>query len=249
MIFIFLQGYGKSDYLLSSHICELESKLIPFMKYTLWGDPANTETTRMIYAERLKCPFNFIYPPRYKQQTLDFLLEMANFSIDDKIEFHNTTELIFNAKRTINMIAERIGTKLWFLDNSRGPTEIDANIYAILTILHNLHPQSSEIKNHIGSYPNLLKYIERIRGKYLSDLCTKVVAKPSEKSDVFQRMKNVFVNKEEGTISDLTLKIVFTMLTIGTMVGFAMTQGIIEFSFDDDDGYAEHLQYDENNDE
>lgn len=204
----------------------------------------------MQYAKRLPCPFNFIYPPKYKHQTLQFLLEVANFSIDDKVEFHHTTDLIFSAKKAINMLAERIGTKLWFFD-SREPTEVDAVVYAVLSILLNAQLQSTEIKNHIGSNPNLLKYIDRIRKKYLSDLCVKESSPlPDERPSIYGRVKNVFVNKEEGTVSNTTMKILFATLTVGTMIVFAVSHGIVELALDEDDiADASQMYYVEHDDE
>lgn len=245
----FPQGYGKSSYLHSSHICELESKLLPYLKYAQWGDPIDAETTRMTYAKHLPCPFNFIYPPRYKEQALKFLQEVANFSIDDKVQYHNTTDLIFNAKKMINTLAERIDTKLWFFDNSE-PNEVDANIYAMLAILLNAQLSSNDIKNHIGANANLLKYIERIRSKYLSDICAKDIVATNEKTSLFGRVKNVFVNKEEGTVSNTTIKIIFTALTLGSMIVFAISHGIVEIAFTDDDlADPNELLYDEHEDE
>lgn len=245
-----LQGFGKPNFLFSSYISELESKLIPYMKYALWGDPNNAETTRIIYAKKLPCPFNFIYPPKYKKQTLQLLQEVANFSIDDKVEFHHTTDLIFSAKKTINMLAERIGPKLWFLDSDE-PNEVDATVYAVLSILSNAQLQSNDIKNHIGSNPNLLKYIDRIRNKYLSDICVKESSPmPDERASILTRVRNVFVNKEEGTVSNTTMKILFATLTLGTMVVFAFSHGIVEFALSDDDvSDVSQLYYGEHDDE
>lgn len=248
-IFSISQGFGKFDYLHSSYISELESKLVPYLKYALWGDPNDAETTRMTYAKRLRCPFNFIYPPRYREQTLKYLQEVVNFSIDDKVQFHHTTDLIFNAKKMINMLAERLDTKLWFFNNG-GPTEVDANIYAILTTFLNAQLSSNDIKNHIGANANLLKYIERIRSKYLSDICAKETVATNDKVNLFGRVKNVFVNKDEGTISNTTIKIIFATLALGSMIVFAISHGIVEIALTDDDlADSNELLYDEHDDE
>lgn len=210
---------------------------MPYFRYVLWGDPRNADDIRTLYAKRLSFPFNFVYPHRYVKQTSDFLKIVSSFSIDDKLEHHHTAEMILNAKKYVNMLAERIENKRWFLGGSK-PDELDATIYAALSILTNLQLPKNDLKSHIMECPNLVNYIDRIRKKYMTDIRVGDI-EPSH--TVFDRVQRVFINKEKGTISNGVVKVMFGLLTVGTMVLFAISHGILEIVTDEND--LEAAQY------
>lgn len=93
------QGYMKvnedDDFKSSAYICDLNNKLYPCFEYILWGDPANVDAMRTLYARRTPFPFNFVYPQKYMKLAEDFLETFANFNINDKVEFHKNTEVIY----------------------------------------------------------------------------------------------------------------------------------------------------------
>lgn len=203
---------------------------MPLYRYLLWGDPKNAEATRILYAKRTAFPFNFVYPQKYIKQTSEFLDIVSNFSIDDKIEHHNTAEMTLNAKKYINMLAERIEKKRWFFGGQK-PDEFDATIYAALSILLGLQLPNNDLKSHINGCPNLVNYVERIRKKYMNDIRTTEIV-PTE--TVLNRVQKVFINKEKGTLSNGVVKVLFGILTVSTMVFFAISHGILEIVTDDD---------------
>lgn len=223
-------------------MCHFESQLLPYFRYVLWGNPRNADEIRILYAKRLPFPFNFVYPHRYVKHTSEFLKVVSNFSIDDKLEHHNTAELILNAKKYVNMLTERIESKRWFFGGSK-PDEFDASIYASLSILLHLQLPQNDLKSHISECPNLVAYLERIRRKYMADIRVGDV-EPSQPT-VFSRVQGVFINKEKGTISNGVIKVMFGLLTVGTMVLFAISHGILEITNDDD----EPAQYYDDDDE
>lgn len=226
-------------------MCHIESQLIPYLKYILWGDPNNLDTTRTIYAKRIKFPFNFVYPQKYIKQTFEFIKEMANFSIEDKLEHHNTTELIVNAKMFVNMLAERIENKIWFF-GGRQPNEIDATIYSALAILLNYQLQNNELKTHINAYPTLVNYVDRIRIKYLTDIN---VTETPQNRNFLNRIQRIFFNKEKGTISNAAIKLIFGAVTIGSMILFAVSHGMLEIILTDNQSNAYSPYYADDDDE
>lgn len=220
-------------------MCHIESQLIPYLKYILWGEPNNLDATRTIYAKRIKFPFNFVYPQKYINQTLAFIKEMANFSIEDKLEHHNTTELIFNAKKFVNMLAERIENKIWFF-GGRQPNEIDATIFSALAILLNYQLQNNELKAHINAYPTVVNYVDRIRIKYLADLNI-VESRPNR--NLLNRFQRIFINKDKGTISNAAIKLIFGAVTIGSMIIFAVSHGMVEIVLSDNQSNSDSPYY------
>lgn len=241
-MFLF-KGFGeeplRSEYLSSSYMSQIFVQLIPYLKYMLWGDPANADTVRTLYAKLLSFPFSFHYPQKYEKQTQEYLQIVSNFSIKDKITNHNTTELVINAKKCVNMLSKRLSTKNWFFGGKK-PSELDATIYAALTIFVNMQLQNNELKSHISECPNLIIYINRIHAQFSLDL--KVIQIEKRLSPV-ARIQEFFFNKEKGTISNGSIKVIFAILTLGSMSLFALTHGLIEVNADDQDSYSQY--YDE----
>lgn len=220
-------------------MCHFESQFMPYFYYVLWGDPRNSDTTRMLYAKRLPFPFNFVYPHRYIKQTSELLKIVSNFSIDDKLEHHSTADMILNAKKYINMLAERFEKKRWFFGGHK-PDELDATIYAALSILLNLQLPNNDLKSHITECPNVMNYIDRIRKKYMGD-----IRSGDDQSElthtVFNRVQGIFINKEKGTLSNTVIKVMFGILTISTMTLFAISHGLLEIvTYDDDEDDITH---------
>lgn len=229
-------------------MCHFETQFMPYFHYVLWGDPRNTDTTRMLYAKRLSFPFNFVYPHRYIKQTSEYLKIVANFSIDDKLEHHSTADMILNAKKYINMLAARFEKKRWFFGGQK-PDELDASIYAGLSILLNLKLPNNDLKSHITECPNVINYIERMRKKFMDD-----ITRPSDQSEsthtVFNHVQEIFINKEEGTLSNTMIKVLFGIATVSTMVLFAISHGILEIvTYDDDDDITRYNDTDTDTDE
>lgn len=178
------------------------------------------------------------------KQTEDFINIFANFSINDKIAHHNTTELLIKAKIFINMLAERLGENNWFFGGQK-PSEFDANIYASLAILLHMQLQNNDLKTHISECPNLVKYLKRIRTKYLLDVKVNV----TDQKTGINRIKGMIVNHESGSLSNGTLKVIAGIVAIGSMIVFAITHGMVEIGTDiDDDGMHVYTPYDDDDD-
>lgn len=213
---------------------------MPYFTYVLFGDPINADTIRILYAKRLSFPFNFVYPQKVMKRASEYLKIVANFSVDDKLMNHNTAEISLNAKKFINMLAEQIETKRCFFGGQK-PDEYDATVYAALSILVNLQLQNNDLKTHITECPNLINYIDRVRKKYLLDIRVgEIVAK---NQGTFSRVQSLFVDKEKGTLSNAVMKTMFCLLTVSSMIFFAISHGILEIVTDDDDDDIANAQY------
>lgn len=73
----------------------LKSNLQPCVQYYLWGDAHTGENTRMMYAKRTPFPFNFWYPQKYIKKCDQLMQLCEHFSIDDKIENHQTENVSY----------------------------------------------------------------------------------------------------------------------------------------------------------
>lgn len=245
-----MQGYcketEKDEFRSTSYISYLTVNLEPFRQYVLWGDPLNVDAVRTLYAKRIPFPFNFSHPQKYMKLAEDFLTVHGNFSINDKLENHNRNDLVIKAKKFVNLIAGKLGDNEWFF--GKEPSEFDASIYASLAILYHMTLQNNDLKSHINECPNLIQYIKRTRNNYLFD----VKVNATEPNPIVKKVKNVFINKENGSISNGMLKMLAGILAIGSMTLFAVTHGILDIgknneaiddfdysTYEDDDGLGD----------
>lgn len=95
--YFFIQGYGvvteQEDFLATAYIQYFYENLYPCFQYILWGDPVNGDASRTLYAKRCPFPFNFTHPAKYTAHTDELLKIFGNFSINDKLETHNSSEV------------------------------------------------------------------------------------------------------------------------------------------------------------
>lgn len=202
----------------------------------------NVDAVRSLYAKRIGFPYNFIYPQKYTKQTQELLQIVAGFSIDDKIQNHNTAELILNAKSIVNSLNERFEKRSWFL-GGRKPNEVDAAIYAALSILLYFPLQNNDLRAHINECPYVVKYIDRIRIKYLSD-----ISSPSQDASsptIPTRIQKFFINKEKGTLSNGVVTLIFGLFSVGCFMAYAISNGILDIVTDDDDRETFVTDYDD----
>lgn len=169
---------------------------------------------------------------------------VGNFSIEDKLDDHNSAEvrmqchdhhepfyelfaclssqLLLNAKSCINMISSKLEKQDWFLGKQIG--EVDCTIYAYLAILKHIGVTSNALQAHINECPSLLRVTKDIHAKYLKDH----VEVKAETGMVFDRIKDLFINKEDGTLSSTMVKFCAGLAAVTTMILFAVTHGLLE---------------------
>lgn len=238
------QGYGKEsdldEYRNDSYICYMNEHLGPYCEYVLWGDPANVDATRTLYAKRTPFPFNFSHPQRYMKRADELLQIYGAFSIADKLENHQTADLVIKAKIFVNLLSERLENSEWFF-GGKNPTQFDAAIYAQLAIMYNMQLQNNDLKSHINECPSLVKFLKTVRNKYLADIKVNAV----DQRTITSRVKRAFVDRESGTMSNGTIKVIAGVVAVSAMVTFALTHGILEIGTDDDDAAGAYSSYDD----
>lgn len=225
-------------------MCLLNQELEPYRKYLLWGDPINVDAVRGMYATRIRFPFNFSHPQKYMKDAQDFLKIFANFDINDKVQNHNTSLLLVKAKKFLNLLADKLGERDWFLDHRS--SEFDASIYAMLSILTDFPANNNEVKIHISQCPNLVRFMKRIRVKYYTDLGLVT----TESNGIVTKVKHLVINKKTNSLSNGAIKFIAGFTAVTSMILFAISHGLLEIRTDDgeDEGY-EYSNYIEDGDD
>jgi metaxin len=147
-----------------SQMAYLHECLYPFFMYNLFGNPQNTDEMRTLYALRTPFPFNFYCPGKYFRKTDEICKQIGNFSTEDKIDQHNTTEMSFKAKKCLNWINDRLAKSNFFVGDE--PCEIDATIYAYVAIIIKYQLPNNQLQSHGNQNENLVKYVNKITNNY-----------------------------------------------------------------------------------
>lgn len=253
--FLQTQGYNANAHLVNQNATSLNApiqyifeKLFPFFMYNLWGDPSNLETTRAVYAKRIPIPFNFYYPRKYIAKTDEITETFAQFNIEDSIELHTTDEMMQNAKKCINWIAEKLGDKKYFYGDA--PAEIDAVLYGYLSVILKLTVPNNVLQNHLRQCTNLVSLVERITICYFTKEASGLNSPSSNSSSSSSSSSNSKSKKQEAeqTFYDGTQKdedtpgdrkkryIVSGIVASVAMVGYAILSGLLSISHHDRGG-------------
>lgn len=127
--------------------------------------------------------------------------------------------MLLRSKKCLNQIADRLANKDFFLSSY---TELDANLYALLSIIYYIPIGNNPLKMHMNECPSLIKYIERFRRKYLADI---------EVTDTVIKSKTGIVENEDDTYYlAVGPKIFSAVVAFGAMSLFAMKQGFFQVS-------------------
>lgn len=76
-----------------AYISFLTEHVYATLQYYLWGDPHNTEITRLLYAKRTPIPSNLYYPSTYIQTTKQLMKTLEIFSIYNNLDNHQTNSV------------------------------------------------------------------------------------------------------------------------------------------------------------
>uniref|UniRef100_U5ETA2 Putative translocase of outer mitochondrial membrane complex subunit tom37/metaxin 1 n=1 Tax=Corethrella appendiculata TaxID=1370023 RepID=U5ETA2_9DIPT len=216
--------------LINGHIENIIENLHPFFLYEQWGDPKNIDFTRGLYAYRTPFPFNFYCPRKYISKTNELMETLANFSIEDPAEQHDTASMMLNAKKCINWIAEKIGDNDWFLGQES--SEIDATIFGYLSIILHATLPNNLLQIHLRQCTNLVKYVERITKKYFAEdgFCTANAKNSHRKTE--EETSTFYTGKEDDeNVSAKRKRILLSgFVALITMTAYAIYSGILHIS-------------------
>ncbi|KAG4077219.1 hypothetical protein HA402_005274 [Bradysia odoriphaga] len=205
----------------------LYDNLNPYLQYFLWGDQTNSDNTRMLYAKRMIFPLSYYYPQKYAKKVDDLMMSMEQFSLNDKFEDHSIVGITIRAKKCLNTLNEKIGSKPYLFQMS---TEIDATIYAYISILYHIPMANNPIKSHIQECPNLLQFLDKFGKKFMA---TELKLYEQDRPNL---STNDLANSDSDRLSKHGPKILSVLVALAAMTAFAIRNGIFRIS-SSDDGY------------
>lgn len=218
------KGKGYSLIESSPQLSYLSENLYPFFMYQLWGNPQNVDDTRSIYAQRTTFPFNFYYPGKYIAKTSEVCQVKANFSVDDPIDQHDTTEMDFKARKCLNWIGEKLGTNEFFLEGI--PSEVDATIYAYLAIILKYQLPNNQLHAHAKQCENLVRYVNNITRKFYKE--AELFESPKAKAHNKKQEQKTFTGQEDEDPPSVVRKryILSGLFATTVMISYAFFAGI-----------------------
>lgn len=192
--------------------------------YQLFGNPQNIDDSRSIYALRTPFPFNFYYPRKYVSKTEEICQSLANFSLEDPTDAHDTAEMAGKAKNCLNWISNKLSDHEFFLDGV--PSEIDATVYAYLAIILKFQLPNNQLQSHANQCENLVKYVNRITKKFFSE--DELFESPKAKAKSEKQEQKVFTgNEDEDPPAVIRRRYILSGLFASTaMISFAFLSGI-----------------------
>lgn len=219
------ENYG-ADYMLTKKECSLSHAYVhmivrnlkPVLEFVLWGNNRNyEELTRVWYSRAMYLPFNYIYVGRCHKRALNMMTVLYPCDNDnlDVIENH----LIRQTSDTLNIVSNHIGSNEYFFGTF--PSSIDALLYSYLAPLIKIPFPSQEIPNIVKSYPNLVRYVNRIDQKFFNALSKDV--KYLKKEEEYKKMSN-----ENEFHTSLKTKIFTFTFVFVAMFGYAASNNIID---------------------
>lgn len=217
---------GKGYTLITSdpQLSYLGENLYPFFMYQLFGNPQNTDDTRTLYALRTTFPFNFYYPGKYIRRTDELCQAVANFSLEDPIDQHDTTEMAFKAKKCLNWISEKLGNNEFFLEGLQ--SEVDATIYSYLAIILKYQLPNNQLNSHAKQCENLVRYVANVTKKFYNE--SELYESPKAKAQQEKQEQKVFTGQEdEDPPADIRRRYLLSGLFATTaMISYAFLAGI-----------------------
>lgn len=103
-------------------------------------------------------------------------------------------------------------------------TEIDATIYAYLSILYHIPMANNPIKSHIQECPNLLQFVDKFGKKFMA---TELKLYELERPNL---STNDLTNSDTDHLSKHGPKILSVIVALTVMTAFAIRNGIFRVS-------------------
>lgn len=161
--------------------------------YQLFGNPQNIDASRAVLALRTPFPFNFFYPSKYIRKTDEICQTVANFSIEEPIDAHDTTDMEVKAKKCLNWISEKLGSNEFFINGIQN--EIDATVYAYLAIIIRQQLPNNPLQVHAKQCENLIHYVNNLTKKFFKE--SELFESEKVKEQNQKKEQKVFTGQEE----------------------------------------------------
>lgn len=130
-------------------------------------------------------------------------------------------QITVRAKKCLNALNEKIGSKSHLFQM---PTEIDATVYAYISILYYIPMANNPIKTHIHECPNLLQFLDKFGKTFMSDELKQY------EQDRPNLSTNDLTNSDANSLSKHGPKIISVVVALGAMTAFAIRNGLFSVS-------------------
>lgn len=192
--------------------------------YQLFGNPQNLDETRALYAARIPFPFNFYYPSKYVRKTEEVCQAVANFSLQDPIDLHDTAEMALKAKKCLNWISEKLSNNEFFFNGQ--PSEADATIYAYLAVILKFNLPNHSLQSHASNCENLTRYVNSMTKKFFKE--SEIYESPKAKEEKKKKEQKVFTGQEDEDPPEVIKKryILSGLVAAVSMVSYGYYTGI-----------------------
>ena len=121
-----------------------------------WINPLNWPAVREAFFGNLPWPLRVLVPMLAQRGTKKMLYMHG-------LGRHSGEEIVGIAKRDLKALSDYLGEKEWFF--SKGPTTLDVTAFAFAGGLI-IPPFRTPMSEAARSFPNLVRFVERIKAKY-----------------------------------------------------------------------------------
>lgn len=136
--------------------------------------------------------------------------------------------MLLNARKCLNMVESKMGTKSSLLLSY---TEVDATLYAYITVLSYVLPENNPLRLHINECPNLLRFARGVQETFLAaDKCVTYANKDEELKLSGPIGATTAELDDDKMFSRKMPLIISCAIAVGAMVFFAMKQNIFSVS-------------------
>lgn len=137
--------------------------------------------------------------------------------------------MLLNARKSLNMIESKIGTKSSLL--SSGYTEVDATLYAYITVILYVLPENSPLRLHINECPNLLRFAQSVQETFLSPKKCVTYANKDEELKLAGSIATATAELDDDKMFSRKMPLIISSsIAIGAMVLFAIKQNLFSVS-------------------
>lgn len=240
----------------SAYLALLQRDLYAALHYELWGEPAQADTTRQLYARRTAFPLNFWSPQAYIRHTDRLMQVLENFSVSDKLIEHQTSDMQLRARKCLNQMEELLETNIGRPQRTtkssstsssskskssvpvsvlESPSELDAALYAYAAVILNVLPHNNALRAHAAECKRLVEFVRTFGQRHFGADCAAMAA-AREQADRAEEQRlagtATTLDMEEEAAQKTTLgrwmpRVLAGAIAVVAMSLFAYRQGIV----------------------
>lgn len=137
--------------------------------------------------------------------------------------------MLQNARKSLNMLESKMGTNFSLLQS--GYTEVDATLYAYITVILYVLPENNPLRLHIMECPNLRRFARNVQEKFLEvGKCLTYANKDEELKLAGQAATSIAELDDDKMFSRKMPLILSCTIAVAAMILFAMKQNLFSVS-------------------